>query len=127
MRTRSDRTRTAGFVVSSWAAAAPRHRPQPAEISVRRGPSPVFACGAQVTDDSFVKEAVCTSIETRQERGACLQELADERSGQPALSGSARYTSGRVPVPSAKDATTRYRPAMFDNPKARRTRTRTFR
>jgi hypothetical protein len=71
---------TAGFVVFVLAAAAPRASAATSGDFCSQTARLLFsACGAQVTDDSFVKEAVCTNIEDAAERGTCLQELADER------------------------------------------------
>jgi hypothetical protein len=71
---------TVGFVVFVLAAAAPKASADASgDFCSQTAHLQFSACGAQVTDDSFVKEAICTNIEDAAERGTCLQELADER------------------------------------------------
>jgi len=111
---------TAGFVVFVLAAAAPRASAATSGDFCSQTARLLFsACGAQVTDDSFVKEAVCTNIEDAAERGTCLQELADERTAGNQLCQDQLDTRLGACLSLGEG---RYDPdidpSLFDNPKA---------
>jgi len=110
---------TAGFVVFVLAAAAPGASAATSGDFCSQTARLLFsACGAQVTDDSFVKEAVCTNIEDAAERGTCLQELADERAaGNQLCQGQLDTRLGACLSLGEGRYDPDIDPAMFDNPK----------